>query len=132
MNNSSFPKKTALALTGLLLLLAAGCILWLILAKGPSDHCVAQIYQDGVLLESIDLSRVEAPYEFTVSGKDGASNTLRVTRDSIGIISANCPDRICVHQGFIRTPLLPITCLPNHLVIQLVPRDSVGPDATTY
>ena len=56
---------------------------------------------------------------------------------SIGIITADCPDKLCVHQGFISDSRLPITCLPNRLVIQLRPEnqekiDSITADMITY
>jgi hypothetical protein len=56
----------------------------------------------------------------------------------LAIVSASCPDQICVHQGFISTSLLPITCLPNRLVIRVreevsVPDDTAPvPDGVTY
>ena len=52
-------------------------------------------------------------------------------------MSADCPDKLCVKQGFIDRPVLPIACLPNRLVIRLCPaKDSsashAAPDAVTY
>lgn len=132
MNNSSSHNKTAWLLSGLLVLLAILCILWLSIARRTTKHYIARVYQDGVLLQSIDLSLVDTPYEFTVTGNNGESNTLRITSDSVGIISANCPNRICVKQGYIHSSLFPITCLPNRLVVQLIPKDASGPDAVTY
>ena len=84
-------------------------------AKGLTAH----IYQDGDLIESIPLSQVKTSYTLTVTSKDGKSNVIEVRQDAIGIVSADCPDRHCVHQGFIKSAALPITCLPHRLVIQL-------------
>lgn len=80
---------------------------------------IADIYQNGELLESITLSDVTEAYTFTVTGENGATNEVQVRPGSIGIISASCPDKLCVHQGFISSSLLPVTCLPNRLVIQV-------------
>lgn len=77
-------------------------------------------------------------YTFEVPGEGGASNTVCVRPGSIAIISANCPDQICVHQGFISTSLLPITCLPNRLVIRVreeavcLDDTTLVPDGVTY
>lgn len=92
----------------------------------------ADIYQDGNLLTSISLDNVNAPYRFTVTGENGCVNEIEVRSGSIGIISADCPDKLCIHQGFVSNSKLPIVCLPNRLVIQLREDDSVSVDATAY
>ena len=79
----------------------------------------AHIYQDGHLIESISLNEVKTSYTFTVTSKDGGSNVIEVRHDAIGIVSADCPDCLCVHQGFVNSATLPITCLPHRLVIQI-------------
>ena len=38
---------------------------------------------------------------------------------AICISEASCPDKICVGQGYISNSLVPITCLPHKLVIEL-------------
>lgn len=68
---------------------------------------------------SIPLDGSVAPHCFTVTGADGCVNEIEVRSDSIGVISADCPDKLCVHQGFISSTGLPIVCLPNKLVIRL-------------
>ncbi len=140
MNNSkpSYRKTAFLIVIGILLL-AIGCGLWIVLAplsQATDKPLVARIYQDGVLIQSIPLSTVEDTYTFTVVGENGCRNEIEVRPGSIGILSADCPDKLCVNQGFINTSILPITCLPNHLVIQLQEAsadegDSVI-DMTTY
>lgn len=121
MNPKPSYRKNALFLTILLVLVGAVSLLWILLHRtaSGSEQLVADIYQNGSLLQSIDLSAVEAPYTFTVSGDGGAVNEIEVRSGSIGITSASCPDKLCVHQGFISTSQLPITCLPNRLVIQV-------------
>ena len=92
---------------------------------------IADIYQDGNLLSSIPLDDVTVPYSFTVTGINGCVNEIEVRSGSIGIISADCPDKLCVHQGFISNNRLPIVCLPNRLVIQLRESDFAA-DIVTY
>lgn len=131
-------KKRAGILFLLLLLIAVGCLLWIGLAGNRTASAdtalTADIYQNGALLTSIRLDTVTSEYSFEVTGENGASNMICVRPGSIGITSASCPDKICVHQGFIHNSLLPITCLPNRLVIR-VREDaaaSTGADAITY
>ena len=131
MPKTSYQKR-ALLLILLLLLLSIGSLLWILFRSmetvslsdadslgQTNPKLVADIYQNGTLLQSIPLSSVTESYTFTIIGENGACNEIEVFPGSIGIISANCPDKLCVKQGHISNSLLPITCLPNHLVIQL-------------
>ncbi|MDE5952038.1 MAG: NusG domain II-containing protein, partial [Acetatifactor sp.] len=64
---------------------------------------------------------------------DGGYNVIEVSPGSIAIIEADCPDKLCVLQGPIADSLLPITCLPHRLVIELKPSgDDAAPDAVAY
>ena len=96
----------ALSLAASLLVLRGG---------GGATACV---YQDGRLLRAIDLSQVEEGYCFTVDGPAG-TNTVQVEPGRIRVWAADCPDQVCVHQGWISTGAAPIVCLPNALVIQI-------------
>ncbi len=98
-----------------------GSALWIWSAGNSksSSNLIADIYQDGTLIKSIPLDEVKEDYTFAVTGDTGCENIIAVQPGSIGIQSASCPDKLCVKQGFISNTRLPITCLPNHLVIQL-------------
>ncbi len=128
MNTLSTEKKTAKILALLICLILLGSILTLFLIysnrnTSTNASLIADIYQNGTLLESIPLNDVEATYTFTITGEDGCTNIIEVRNGSIGIISADCPDKLCVKQGFIDSSLLPITCLPNRVVIQIRTND---------
>ena len=142
MNASMNDRKKAVLLAAVLLVTAILCGIRIYAvshnATGNGQALYADIYQNGELLQTIRLDTVTDEYTFEVPGEGGASNTVCVRSGSIAIISATCPDQICVHQGFISTSLLPITCLPNRLVIQVreevsVPDDTAPvPDGVTY
>lgn len=132
------PKKTALLLTVLLLISALGSLMWILIDLSDSTgsgELVADIYQNGELIQSIPLDTVTESYTFTVTGENNCHNEIEVRPGSIGILSADCPDKLCVNQGFIRSSLLPITCLPNKLVIQVrteATTEDNSPDIITY
>jgi len=79
---------------------------------------IANIYQNGICIFSIDLSAAAEPYSFTVEGKHG-ENTITVEGGQICISEADCPDQVCVHQGWISNSVIPVVCLPHELVIQI-------------
>ena len=142
MNLSMNDRKKAVLLTTALLVIAVICVVRIYVVSHSSvengQALYADLYQNGELLQTIRLDTVTAEYTFEVSGNAGATNTVCVRPGSIAIVSASCPDQICVHQGFISTSLLPITCLPNRLVIRVreevsVPDDTAPvPDGVTY
>lgn len=114
--------KTVLIFVAILVLLgvlSVAAILLLLKKSAVQGSLTADIYQDGELYTSIPLDQVTESYTFTVTNLAGNTNTIEVRPGEIGVISADCPDKICVKQGFIHNTLLPVTCLPNRLVIRL-------------
>ena len=89
----------------------------------------AYIYQDGVLLQTNDLSQKKPPYEITIEYKDSKTqgyNVICVENGKIGIIDADCPDKTCVHMGITNSTIFPITCLPHKLIIQIKEKDNTN------
>lgn len=105
----------------LLLLLAAvaASAAWLLLGGKGARAPIARITWDGVLLEEFDLNQVDEPYTYTF--KYGSeTNTVTLEQGRVCISEANCPDQICVHQGWISDSTVPIVCLPHKLIIEIV------------
>lgn len=128
--------KRACLLAGILAALSLICVfaLWL-RQRGVQSAaaCTACIYQNGLLIYSIPLDQVTETYRFTIEAAEGGYNIVEVSPAGISIAEADCPDQICVRQGRISDSLLPITCLPHRLVIELDPRPSAPtPDAIVY
>jgi len=115
----SMNKQTKICILITMLLLAAGIAGSIFIFRHTSDQCTAHIYQDGQLIETIDLNKVTEPYTFEITDADGHSNTVEVRHGEIGITAASCPDKVCVNMGFIKNDMLPVTCLPNRLVIKI-------------
>lgn len=123
------PVFRALLLSFLLLFLFAVSLLHIFLSRSShTDTLTARIYQNGILLETIDLSAVTQSYSFTVNAPDGGQNTIEVRPGAIGITDADCPDRLCVSMGYADSSLLPIVCLPHGLVIE-IEEQAAAPDA---
>ena len=129
--------KTAFILTGIIVLLCLASILCLILYPTlAKDNYTAYIYVNGDLYETIALSQVTTDYQLNITARDGGYNTILVQPGAISISTANCPDQICVKQGIITNNLLPITCLPHSVVIELKSLESTtalnAPDIITH
>lgn len=133
--NNSVQHKRAFLLTCILLFLCLTSCAYLFLHRTAStEGYTAYIYTNGDIYQTITLSDVPAPYSLTIHSSDGGYNTIRIESDGIRIIGADCPDQICVKQGQIHNDLLPITCLPHGLVIELKRNkpDSDSPDILTH
>lgn len=134
------PQKTAYFLIGSLSVILLLSLLGILhLVRGSSGHSgdlIVEIYQNGERIQSIALSRVSETYSFTVSGEGDAYNLVEVSPAGVRILEASCPDKLCVHQGALPGSLLPITCLPNRLVIRLTDASRMDSpdtaDALTY
>lgn len=113
--------KRAVILISLIgILLVTSVIAYMIqrTADSSGSSYYVRIMQDGKCIEKIDLSKVEEAYEITVESKSGGHNTVEVRPGSVGIVDADCPDKLCQKQGFIENGTEPIVCLPNRLIIE--------------
>lgn len=79
----------------------------------------AEIFQDGELIRTVDLTHVVQPYSFSLTSPDGGSNTVEVEQGRIRVSQADCPDQVCVRQGWVSDGVVPVVCLPHQLVIQI-------------
>lgn len=105
----------------LILLLAAAVLSAgvIFMQKKQPVSPMARITLDGELLEEIRLDQVEKAYSFVVEDEFG-SNTILVEPGRIRVSQADCPDQVCVNQGFISDGTVPIVCLPHKLIIEIV------------
>ncbi|MCL2045778.1 MAG: NusG domain II-containing protein [Oscillospiraceae bacterium] len=85
-------------------------------SRRPANY--AKVYQDGILIATLDLSAYDEPYTFVVQW-ESFENVIEVENGRIRIAHADCPDNFCVHQGWISGGARPIVCLPHRLIIQL-------------
>lgn len=113
--------KTAVILTAILLLLliGSGIALFLINHQGQQGK-IAEITQEGKVIKTIRLDTVTKTTTLRIEGKGGIYNIVEIRPGEIGIVEASCPDDLCVHMGFIHSVGIPVTCLPNKLVIKIV------------
>ena len=107
------------ALAALLIAAAAGSAAFLLLRDGRTEHPVARITRGGVLLEEIELDTVSESYSFVLEDSLG-SNTVLVEHGRIRVSAADCPDQVCVNQGFISDGTVTIVCLPHRLIVEIV------------
>jgi len=97
----------------------------IIIAKNiKPDELIAEIYVEGSLEHTVDLNKVTESYTIELP-----HNTILVEPGKIRMLSADCPDQVCVRQGVITNAAYPIICLPNKVEIRII--GASGIDAVT-
>lgn len=97
---------------GLFLVGLIGSVWVLSLPQGTQVN----IIQDGSVLYSFDITDTDNQTIDIAYGD--RFNTIQIENGKIRVLDADCPDKTCVHMGWLETGTLPIVCLPNHLVIE--------------
>lgn len=77
----------------------------------------AEISVDGIVIQTLDLSQ---DADITVEGYNGGTNQVVIKNGKVHILEASCPDKICVHQGWVEHTGENIVCLPNHLIVRII------------
>lgn len=106
-----------------ILLFGAVCAVCLVVClyrgNNITEYKTARIIKNGEVIKEIDLTDVDTPYEFEIADASG-SNTVLVEQGRIAVTHADCPDKICVNQGYIENSAVPIVCLPHRLSVEIV------------
>ena len=83
------------------------------------DHVAAEIYYNSKLVETVDLS---AGKERTFSIPQDENVVFHLYSDgAIAFVESDCPDKVCIHTGKLRTSGQFAACLPNGIVMKIVP-----------
>ena len=134
MKNPPSTKLAASVLSIAIIVLFFICLLAILLPEHiphNSRGAVAEIYQSGELLYALPLEEITERQTLTITAGEEACNVLEICPEGIRVLSASCPDKLCMRQGWLATSGLPIVCLPNELVIRITFPDA-APDAVTY
>lgn len=102
-------KKRDIILIGSVLLIAVALLLVVELNRQEGAYVLVRV--DGQEVGKYQLSE-SGIYEL-----NGGTNILHIENGEAYLSDANCPDKLCVHQGKISKTNQVITCLPNKLTV---------------
>ena len=71
-----------------------------------------------VQVNGIEISRHSLHMEGTIP-VNGGTNLLQIKGNRARLVDADCPDKLCVRQGWIQYTGQCITCLPNKLTVTI-------------
>lgn len=89
---------------------------------------LVNVYVDGTLTGEYLLSE---DISIDIKGYGGGSNTLVIKDGAAFIKDADCPDKLCIHQGRISREGMELVCLPNRVVVRITGKDKSETDAIT-
>lgn len=115
MQLSLFSRRDVIFIISLLSLVLALLVVYF-LFFGRSG-CEAKITKDGEILYTVDLNRVETPYEIPIDGEYPL--TILVEKGAIEFERATCPDQVCVHTGKLSKEGQNAVCLPAGVSISI-------------
>ncbi len=103
-------------------LLAAGLAAWGVIrfTSKTGEYAVVEI--NGT---ETARYRLDTDTEIDIETEDGHVNRLVISDGRASIVSADCPDRLCVKQGAISRAGQTIICLPHKLVIRITGESGV-------
>lgn len=115
-------RVVCLILAACILLSAGAWAVWRQVQKSRAEYGTAEISVNGEVLYTYDLSRTYAAPE-RISIPDGTEeNIIEIGTGYVRMVSASCPDQICVKTGQISKPGESIVCLPHRLIITIAER----------
>lgn len=77
---------------------------------------MVQITVDGTVTKTLPLN---TDTSYTIQ-TDAGENILEIRNGSAGIVKADCPDKLCVHQKRISKSGETLVCLPHKIVVSVI------------
>ena len=110
-----FHKNDKIFLGTILVVLLAGAVWFSFFGREPG--AVVKVTVNGQLYGTYSLNRDR---EVEIIIKEKVTNILRIQDHKADMLSADCPDKLCVHQKAIFREKETIVCLPNKVVAEVI------------
>ncbi|KYH29646.1 MULTISPECIES: NusG domain II-containing protein [Clostridium] len=82
------------------------------------DKKYAEIKVKGELYKTVTLDKSK-PKEIINIKTDLGENIIEIDKGGVRIIDADCPDKVCIKDGFKENPGDVLVCLPHKVVIEI-------------
>lgn len=83
-----------------------------------SNRLIADITSNGEVIQKIDLNKVKGSETITVKNK-GYELTLVAEKGKLRVLDADCPDKICVHAGWLKEQGDNAICMPSETIVMI-------------
>ncbi|MDR1687901.1 MAG: NusG domain II-containing protein [Clostridiales bacterium] len=112
-NRVLFGKRDIWVFAGLIIaaLLTSGILMF---AGSRVKNAEGVIYVNQSLVKKVDLSKNG---EFTLD--ENPRVKFSVKDGAVAFIESDCPDKVCVHSGYLKIPGQAAVCLPNRVSLRI-------------
>ena len=110
-----FLRKWDIILIAAALVIAALFLLCINAFSGVGEYAVVEV--NGEIVAQLPLAE-NTVYDIEAGNK--VTNTLRIENGEAKMLSADCPDKICVNHKSISKNNESIICLPNKVIVTIV------------
>lgn len=112
---------------GTVFLILLVCCAWFYFFGGDKG-AVAQVTVNGQLYGTYSLDKDQ---KVKIVVGETVTNILQIQNGKADMISADCPDKLCVHQKAISRQKETIVCLPNKVVVEVIGGKEAEVDSIT-
>ena len=96
----------------------------------PTRDVFVSIQVDGKEIERYSLVEAEGR---TMRYKSAyGCNVVKIEQGGVYVLEADCPDKLCMHQGRISRPGQILVCLPNRFLVELIGGAEEASDVDAY
>lgn len=125
-------KKLDMMIIAFFVCLAAGLGAFFMISKKDNyNEKYAVIYVKGELYKKVILTENMKKESFDIK-TDLGENIVEVEKGGVRIIDSDCPDKICVKDGFKDKPGDVLVCLPHKVVIEIKGEKNSDIDGVSY
>jgi hypothetical protein len=90
-----------------------------------------ELFENGKLYEKVLVKDNAFKKTIKVTNKFG-TNIVQIENGGARMLDADCPDKICVKEGFKDKNGQTIVCLPNRFVVEIKGEDKAETDEVSY
>ena len=108
-------KNDLFLLAGILFLALAVAVAYFIVYPQHGD--IVQVSVDGSVVKTFPLNQNTS---YTIQTEAEKENILEIKDGYARITTANCPDKLCVHQRKISKQGETLVCLPHKVVVSII------------
>ncbi len=112
-----FTKYDFLIWIGIVVLALGGIIIYQQIPFYGADEVYITV--DGKEYETIRLTNEKEDIRREIKGVNG-DTIMEISEGRVRVIQSACPDKICVHYGWVSKPGQMIVCLPNRVVVKII------------
>ena len=104
-------------------------IIMIIFSNKKYDSQYVEIHVDGKLYKRVPLNNNEETIKVVTTN---GTNVIQISKGKAHISEADCPDKVCVKDGYIDNPSKILVCLPHKVVVQVIGSNKQTTDDNSY